>query len=293
MSLWADETAGARAESSARSSTISAETSTGSGAEVRAAIVLAGGRGTRMGSEKPKQFLPLLGRPLLSWTLEAFEKSSADLVILVAGEGMEELCRKEVVEPFGFRKVRQIVTGGAERYSSVYAGLKALERLSAGPEPAGFGPEFSASGRESAGSGSEPSSCGLVAIHDGARLLVTPEMIDASFEAAEQYGAAAAAVPAKDTSRFVSGDGFFGETVPRERLYWMQTPQTFRFSLCLGAFETLMRDASLQAGVTDDVMVVEHIAGVRSKLIPGSYRNLKVTTPEDLVTAEAFLRARS
>ena len=233
--------------------------------DLKAAIVLAGGRGTRMGSEKPKQFLPLLGRPLLAWTLEAFEKSSADLVILVAGEGMEELCRKEVVEPFGFRKVKQIVTGGAERYSSVYAGLKALEACS--PR--------------------------LVAIHDGARLLVTPEMIDASFEAAEQYGAAAAAVPAKDTSRFVSGDGFFGDTVPRERLYWMQTPQTFRFSLCLGAFETLMRDTSLQTGVTDDVMVVEHIAGVRSKLIPGSYRNLKVTTPEDLVTAEAFLRARS
>ena len=228
----------------------------------RAAIVLAGGRGTRMGTETPKQLLKLLGRPLLSYTLEAFEQSSADIVVVTAPPGMEEIIRETCVLPFGFRKVKEIVPGGTERCDSVLAGLEALE--AAGPD--------------------------LVAVHDGARPLVTPELIDACFEAADRYGAAAAAVPVKDTIRMAGEDGRFERTIPRQSLRAMQTPQTFRYRACLEAFRSMASSAGSREAITDDVMVMEQYGGIVTAMVQGSYRNLKVTTPEDMAAAEALLK---
>ena len=229
-----------------------------------AAVVLAGGRGTRMGTETPKQFLEIAGKPMIWHTLKAFEESDADELVLVAPEGGAEYCRKEIVEKYGFRKVRHIVEGGAERYDSVYAGLLALR----------------------------DSGCSLVAVQDGARCMVTPDIIRRSYEAAEQYGACVIAVPSKDTIKLADDEGFAAETLPRQRLWTIQTPQTFRYDLCLRAYSIMMSSPETKEGVTDDAMAVERFTDTKVKLVMGDYRNIKVTTKEDLAAAETYLRER-
>lgn len=226
-----------------------------------AAVILAGGRGTRMGTETPKQFLEIAGKPMIWHTLKAFEESDADELVLVAPEGGAEYCRKEIVEKYGFRKVRHIVEGGAERYDSVYAGLLALR----------------------------DSGCSLVAVQDGARCMVTPDIIRRSYEAAEQYGACVIAVPSKDTIKLADDEGFAAETLPRQRLWTIQTPQTFRYDLCLKAYSIMMSSPETKEGVTDDAMAVERFTDTKVKLVMGDYRNIKVTTKEDLAAAEAYL----
>ena len=229
-----------------------------------AAVILAGGRGTRMGTETPKQFLEIAGKPMIWHTLKAFEESNADELVLVAPEGGAEYCRKEIVEKYGFRKVRHIVEGGAERYDSVYAGLIALQ----------------------------DSGCSLVAVQDGARCMVTPDIIRRSYEAAEQYGACVIAVPSKDTIKLADEEGFAAETLPRQRLWTIQTPQTFRYDLCLRAYSIMMSSPETKAGVTDDAMAVERFTDTKVKLVMGDYRNIKVTTQEDLAAAETYLEER-
>ena len=229
-----------------------------------AAVILAGGRGTRMGTETPKQFLEIAGKPMIWHTLKAFEESDADELVLVAPEGGAEYCRKEIVEKYGFRKVQHIVEGGAERYDSVYAGLLALR----------------------------DSGCSLVAVQDGARCMVTPDIIRRSYEAAEQYGACVIAVPSKDTIKLADDEGFAAETLPRQRLWTIQTPQTFRYDLCLRAYSIMMSSPETKAGVTDDAMAVERFTDTKVKLVMGDYRNIKVTTQEDLAAAETYLGER-
>ena len=231
----------------------------------RAGIILAGGRGTRMGTETPKQFLEIAGKPMIWHTLKAFEESDADELVLVAPEGGTEYCRKEIVEKYGFRKVRHIVEGGAERYDSVYAGLLALR----------------------------DSGCSLVAVQDGARCMVTPDIIRRSYEAAEQYGACVIAVPSKDTIKLADDEGFAAETLPRQRLWTIQTPQTFRYDLCLRAYSIMMSSPETKEGVTDDAMAVERFTDTKVKLVMGDYRNIKVTTKEDLAAAETYLREKT
>ena len=229
-----------------------------------AAVILAGGRGTRMGTETPKQFLEIAGKPMIWHTLKAFEESDADELVLVAPEGGAEYCRKEIVEKYGFRKVRHIVEGGAERYDSVYAGLLALR----------------------------DSGCSLVAVQDGARCMVTPDIIRRSYEAAEQYGACVIAVPSKDTIKLADDEGFAAETLPRQRLWTIQTPQTFRYDLCFKAYSIMMSSPETKEGVTDDAMAVERFTDTKVKLVMGDYRNIKVTTKEDLAAAETYLGER-
>ena len=216
----------------------------------RAGIILAGGRGTRMGTETPKQFLEIAGKPMIWHTLKAFEESDADELVLVAPEGGTEYCRKEIVEKYGFRKVRHIVEGGAERYDSV-------------------------------------------AVQDGARCMVTPDIIRRSYEAAEQYGACVIAVPSKDTIKLADDEGFAAETLPRQRLWTIQTPQTFRYDLCLRAYSIMMSSPETKEGVTDDAMAVERFTDTKVKLVMGDYRNIKVTTKEDLAAAETYLREKT
>lgn len=224
-------------------------------------IIVAGGRGSRMGTSTPKQYLEVNGKPLVWYALRAFEESPVDEVVLVVPEDSMEYCRKEIVEAGGFQKVRHIVAGGAERYDSVYAGLCALR---------------------------DPG-CELVAIHDGARPMVTPELICRSFEAAEKYGACVAAVPVKDTVKLADENGFAERTLPRELLWAIQTPQTFRYDLCLRAYDQMMEEGADRHGITDDAMVVERFTDTRVRLLMGDYKNLKVTTPEDLPAAERYL----
>lgn len=224
------------------------------------AVVLAGGRGTRMCSDVQKQYLPLAGKPLIAYALETFEKSCVDQIVLVVGAGEEGYVRQEILAPMKLKKLTAVVSGGKERHHSAYEGLKALE------------------------------GCDYVLIHDGARPLVTGELIERAVRGAAEYGACAVGMPVKDTIKRADHDQFAVETPERSHLWQIQTPQAFSYSLVRDAYDKLMADEGLQGSITDDAMVVESFAGKRVKLIEGSYRNLKVTTPEDLVIAEVLLK---
>jgi 2-C-methyl-D-erythritol 4-phosphate cytidylyltransferase len=225
-----------------------------------AGIVLAGGKGSRMQSDVPKQYMELLGKPLLYYSLKAFEDSDAEYVVLVTAEGDEEYCRKELVERFGFTKVVAIVAGGAERYASVWNGLKCLKEQE---------PDY-------------------VLIHDGARPLVTAELINRMITETEQYGACVAGMPVKDTIQMTDAQGTITLTPKRDSLWTAQTPQSFEFSLAYDAYERLMEEPEIN--VTDDAMVVGLYHNIPIQMVRGSYKNIKVTTPEDLVLAEAFFK---
>lgn len=220
-------------------------------------IVLAGGKGSRMGNDTPKQYMLLAGKPLLYYCLRAFEESAADNVVLVTAAGDEEYCKREIVERYGFCKVAAVVAGGRERYESVYYGL-----LAAGT------PEF-------------------VLIHDGARPLLTPELIDRLSSETKKYGACIAGMPVKDTIQMTNAQGEIVQTPKREQLWAAQTPQAFSFPLVFDAYFRLMQEK--QIAVTDDASVVRMYFDVPVRMVQGSYTNLKVTTPEDLILAEALL----
>lgn len=226
------------------------------------AVILAGGQGRRMNSQVQKQYMMLAGRPLIAYALEAFEHSRADELVLVVGAGEEEYVRREILEPLGLKKVVAVVPGGAERYHSVYAGLKALK------------------------------DCGCVLIHDGARPLVTEEIIDRAIRGALEEHACVVGMPVKDTIKVSDEKGYAADTPDRSRLWQIQTPQAFLYPLIRGAYDRLMADGSLQVGITDDAMVVETCTPEKVKLVQGSYENLKVTTPEDMILAEALLKIR-
>ncbi|MBR7016947.1 MAG: 2-C-methyl-D-erythritol 4-phosphate cytidylyltransferase [Lachnospiraceae bacterium] len=216
-----------------------------------AAIVLAAGRGKRMESDTPKQFLHIENEMIIEKTLRVFEASKViDEIILVTGEDWVEFCRDEIVAKNDFKKVRAIVVGGAERYDSVYAGLLAC------PE------------------------ADYVMIHDGARPFVTEAILERVSEAVKEFDAAAAAVPSKDTVKIADEHGFVVSTPDRRRVWNMQTPQAFNYTLIRGAYEILKESG--MTGVTDDAMVIERSGLGRVKLVMGAYSNIKITTPEDL-----------
>ncbi|MCR5222326.1 MAG: 2-C-methyl-D-erythritol 4-phosphate cytidylyltransferase [Lachnospiraceae bacterium] len=227
-----------------------------------AAIVLAAGKGKRMGSDLPKQYLKLLGKPVLWYALKVFEDSFVDEVILVTAEEEIGYCQREIVERYDFKKVTKIVAGGKERYHSVANGLEAAD-------------------------------CDYVFIHDGARPLLDEEMLSRLFSEVWQHGTAIAAMPAKDTVKIADDGGFAISTPDRSHVWQMQTPQVFSYQPIKEAYEKLLASEEdlMQKGisVTDDAMVMETFGTLPVKLVTGSYRNIKITTPEDLKIAEAFL----
>lgn len=228
----------------------------------KTAIVLAAGQGKRMNSEVQKQYLVLNGKPLIYYALKAFEESEIDRVVLVVGSGEVEYCRREIVEKFCFKKTVSVVEGGKERYHSVYEGLKAA------------------------------GDCDIVLIHDGARPLIDREMIHNAIDGAAVYGACVLAMPVKETIKSADSEEFAAETPDRSRLWGIQTPQAFDYQLILHAYEALFAHPECQHGITDDAMVVETMTDRRVKLIRGSYSNIKVTTPEDMVIAQVLLENR-
>lgn len=226
------------------------------------AVVLAGGQGKRMNSKVQKQYMLLAGRPLIAHALEAFEQSVVDEVVLVTGAGETAYAENEIVKAGGFQKVTAVVEGGKERYHSVYAGLLALN------------------------------DCDYVLIHDGARPLVTPEIIARAAQGARQYDACVVGMPVKDTIKVADASGFAVNTPDRRFLWQIQTPQAFSYDLVRLAYDRIMADVSRQQGITDDAMAVESQTDHPVRLLEGSYENLKVTTPEDIILAEALLKAR-
>ncbi len=238
------------------------------------AIVLAAGSGSRMHSDVAKQYMPLRGKPLIWYALHAVEESSViDDCILVVGAEDISYTKKEIVEYFGFQKVKAVVAGGRERYDSVYHALR----------EAVDGDEVQ---REAAQNG-------CVFIHDGARPFLTEDILRRCYEAVEQYHACVVGMPVKDTIKIADEEGYASQTPDRRRLWQIQTPQVFDTKLILSAYDKLMREKEklVQDGIsiTDDAMVVERFTGHRVKLIRGSYKNIKITTPEDMAVAEAFI----
>lgn len=218
------------------------------------AIVVAGGKGTRIKSAVPKQFLELRGKPILMHTLQAFLDYSADLhLVLVLPE--DDMVRwSQLCEQHQFAPRMQVVKGGATRFQSVRNGLEAL------PDD------------------------GLVAIHDGVRPLVSSDIIGASFRLAAVHGSAVAAVRLKESLRMTDQDTT--TAVDRSKYRLIQTPQTFGCKLIKDAYRV-----QEVPSMTDDASVAEH-AGHLISLFEGSYENIKITTPEDLVIAEALLGGR-
>jgi 2-C-methyl-D-erythritol 4-phosphate cytidylyltransferase len=217
------------------------------------AVVVAGGSGTRMGTDVPKQFLPIGGLPVLMHTIRRFQDYSPDVpLILVLPEKdivyWENLCRQ-----YHFTVPVTVVAGGETRFRSVRNGLETIKAEE-----------------------------GLVAIHDGVRPLVPVSVIEESYRTAAQKGSAVAGVPLKDSIRAVAADGT-SQTADRTAFRLIQTPQTFRLSVIRQGF-----GQPEQPWFTDDASVAES-AGFGIHLIPGSFRNIKITTPEDLLLAEALL----
>ncbi|MDD6037233.1 MAG: 2-C-methyl-D-erythritol 4-phosphate cytidylyltransferase [bacterium] len=225
--------------------------------KIYTAIVLAAGSGNRMKSEVPKQYLPLAGKPLIYYALKAFEESEVDDIVLVTAPSHEEYCKKEIIERYGLNKVKAIVAGGDERYLSVWSGIKAATNAD------------------------------YVLIHDGARPFIDNDLIARIMDMVALEGACTVGVPAKDTIRVVDSNNYGIHTPDRSTLWQVQTPQAFSYSVIAAAYEQVI--AAGGCIPTDDAQVLELATGQKSKMIEGSYRNIKVTTPEDLLVANCYV----
>lgn len=246
------------------------------------AIVLAAGRGSRMESDVAKQYMLLRDRPLIWYALHAVEESSViDDCILVTGAEDISYVKEEIVTKHGFRKVSAVVAGGKERYDSVYNGL--LAAVGGGTAQDGEDP-------------AAPCHDGYIFIQDGARPFLTEEILERCYKAVQGDRACVAGMPVKDTIKIVDERGFAAQTPDRNFMWQVQTPQVFDASLILSAYKKMMQEKErlLREGisVTDDAMVVETFTDCKVRLVEGSYRNIKVTTPEDMAVAEAFLKTQ-
>lgn len=222
------------------------------------AIIVAGGKGSRMGYEKNKVLMPILGQEILIYTIKAFsENKYINDICLVVGVDDLTVC-EDLVKTHGLFKVKKIVTGGATRQESVYNGLLNTD-------------------------------ADYVCIHDGARALISDDLISRTIEDAFLVGASAPGVKCKDTLKAVDDNGFIKGTVDREKTVLIQTPQVFKKNDILECHKKAIND---KISVTDDCALAE-CYGVRIKITEGDYENIKLTTPEDVVTAEKILNLRS
>ena len=228
------------------------------------AIVLAAGSGSRMNSDVKKQYMEIGGKPLIYYSLKAFEESIIDDIVLVVSRGDVDYVKKDIVEKYGFDKVTAVVEGGLARYHSVRLGLQAAA-----------------------------ADCDYAFIHDGARPFIDREIILRALSAVKEHRACVVGMPAKDTIKIADEKGFAAQTPDRDRMWVIQTPQVFSYGMILELYQRLDREeGDLMAkgiNITDDAMVVEYYTDTKVKLVEGSYDNIKITTPEDIAVAEAIL----
>lgn len=222
------------------------------------AIILAAGKGNRMHSEVPKQFLEIDGKPVLYYSLKVFEESSVDDIVLVTSKDDITYCKEQIIGKYHFNKVRTIVKGGTERYWSVKNGLIAAKDSE------------------------------YVLIHDAARPCIGKDIIECSIIEVMQNGSCTVGMPVKDTIKVVDSNNYGIDTPSRDTLWQIQTPQCFRYEEIIEAYEKMER--AKDTDITDDTMIMERYLGIKTKVILGDYRNIKITTPEDLNIAEIFLR---
>jgi 2-C-methyl-D-erythritol 4-phosphate cytidylyltransferase len=222
------------------------------------ALIVAAGEGQRMGGNVKKQFVPLKGVPLVLYTLKAFEEfGEIRHIYLVLEEGDFDYCMKEIVEKHGIRKVSRLVPGGDRRQDSVWNGLQAME-----------------------------GHCDIVIVHDGVRPFVSSDILKRLMAAMKSAQAVITGVPALDTVKRVDEGGNVIDTLQRDTLFYIQTPQGFRYDVLREAYRRAM-GAGIQG--TDDAYFVERM-GIEVKVIEGSPLNIKVTTPEDITLAHYILQ---
>lgn len=221
------------------------------------AVIVAAGKGTRMNLDVSKQYIEIRDIPILARTLSVFEDCHAiGEIVLVVNEADIIHCKQEIVDRYGFEKVKAIVAGGRERQQSVYNGLREVDGCA-----------------------------DIVVIHDGVRPFISEERIEDSIEGAAEWGAACVAVPVKDTIKIVDSDNYIEGTPDRGKLWAIQTPQAFKYDIIIDAHERAMEG---NYSGTDDAVLVER-TGKRVRLVMGSYMNIKITTQEDLILAEAIV----
>ena len=221
-------------------------------------VIAAAGRGSRMESSTNKQYLLLNSRPVLTYSLDFFEKLDVvDEIVIVTGEKELDYCEREIIKPFKYKKVSAVIPGGKERQDSVWAGLQKL----------GADTEF-------------------VAVHDGARPLLSSAVLYRLLEEAREWGAAIPGIASKDTLKAVDRDDFVRQTLDRTTVYGIQTPQVFKYEELMAAYRQSYEE---NFRGTDDASLFEHFIG-RVKVVEGDYNNIKITTPGDMLIAEALLR---
>lgn len=237
------------------------------------AVILAAGTGSRMRSGVAKQYMPLAGKPVIWYALNTVEKSEVidDCVLVVSIDDIEYVSA-EIVLKYNFKKVDAVIAGGEERYLSVLSALRFI-----------------------AGDGmGVPDRDGYVFIHDGARPFINEDMLIRLSDAVSTYHACVAAMPSKDTVKLTDADAFAVDTPDRGIVWNVQTPQVFDTGLIVDAYEAMAVDIDglkeRGISITDDAGVVELFTDYRVKMVEGSYKNIKLTTPEDMIIAEAFLR---
>lgn len=213
-----------------------------------------------MNSKVAKQFIEIDDKPVLYYSIDQFQKSKVDDIVLVVEEDKKDYVQKEIIDKFSFSKVKVIISGGKERYNSVYNALKCIDNSE------------------------------YVLIHDGARPLITQEIIKNCINDVIVSKAAVVGMPAKDTIKIVDNDRNVIDTPDRSNVWIVQTPQSFKTSIVREAYEKMIRDESVRP--TDDAMVVEKYGNIKIHMIEGSYSNIKITTPDDLVYANEMLKKR-
>jgi len=222
------------------------------------AVIVSAGKGHRFMEGKKKQFYFLGEKPILAHTLDKFEASPLiRSILLVVGQEDMNYCLKEIIEKYRYQKISQVVPGGKRRQESVKNGIDSL-----------------------------PKDVEIVVIHDGVRPFVTKEMIEESIRSAVRFGAIVMAMPVKETIKMAHSDGTVLQTLDRESLWQVQTPQTFQAKVIKEAYYKATEESFIG---TDDASLVERL-GLKVHILPGSYTNIKITTPEDWMLANLFLK---
>ena len=246
-----------------------------------AMIILAGGRGNRMESDVPKQFMSLGGKPVLWYSLNAVQRSELidEAVVVSSPEFFSDI--RAMADRYGFDKVSHLVSGGEERFLSVVNGVRALYEAGEGCETFAGAPE-------------------IILVHDAARPFIDDEIIRRCLEGVSASAGCVAAVPSKDTVKLADEEGFVTDEPDRKNVWCMQTPQVFYAgvlkSACEKAYadiEKSRQDLNAMPSITDDAQMVRMYENIPIRLVMGSYDNIKITTPVDLLIAEKILENRS
>ena len=226
------------------------------------AIVLAAGQGKRMNSKTKKQFMMLNNKPIVTYSLELFQKSKLiNEIILVTNEDEIEYCEKEIVEKHSIDKISKIVKGGAERFNSVYNALNNIDKKNC-----------------------------YVLIHDGARPFISNELIEKCVKKVKEVKACIVGVKVKDTIKEINNQGYVEKKLEREKLIAVQTPQVFEYKLISSAYNYYV--SNNLDGATDDAEILEEYNRYNITVIEGDYKNIKITTPEDLIFGEVLVREK-